>query len=249
MKLIKKIFFGAALALSLASAQASPISVDGVVWDPDAPLDFTSASLAIRQLINTSGVLSGFGVINSINGNANVNDFCPGCQLTFVFDGYTPVTSGAFPTTPGLVVGYTGGAIKVYVNHDSTTFVSYGDASTYNALAFSPVGKDLFLDLTGHLNGSTTFNGSAIGSGSTVSFLLGFGLLDVIGGDAAGNFNTNSRENGADLSFSSSFTDITSVLDANGTGNFAGATVPEPGSLALAGIALFVAGLARRRKA
>ena len=86
MNLIKKLILGTTMAMSMAAAQADTITVDGVVWDPASSLDFSSASLAIRQLIAADGTLSGFGVINSLNGEDS-SSYCPGCQITFTFGG------------------------------------------------------------------------------------------------------------------------------------------------------------------
>src|ERR1035437_10091268 len=70
MKLFKKVLAGVAVAAALVtSAHASPITVDGVTWDPNAVTDFTSQSINMRQIINTTtGELTGYGIITAING-------------------------------------------------------------------------------------------------------------------------------------------------------------------------------------
>ena len=59
MKLLKKILPGLALSAGVTlSAHAAVITVGGVTWDPEAPLDFNGTTSNIRQSINpTTGVL------------------------------------------------------------------------------------------------------------------------------------------------------------------------------------------------
>jgi hypothetical protein len=249
MNAFKKIVTGSALAICMTgTAYASPINVGGVMWDPNAVGDFSAVSANITQSINpVTGELSGFGVITGIDGSGT---FCPSCELTLTYNNYLPTGSFLAPN-PGLSdqnISYTGGIIDIYVEPAGT------------APALNPAGLNtanttdgaLWLSLAGHPIDGATLTGTAFSNGSLFGILEGAGLWDVTGGLAAGNFNTNTMLDGADVSFSTSFTQFplgaNDPLLAYGTGNFNASSIPEPGSVALLGLGLALVTLRRRRQ-
>jgi hypothetical protein len=241
--ILKNSLAAAALAVS-SMASAAPVTVGGVTWDPDSAFDFSAFSVLIFQSISAlDGTLSGYGIVQNVNG-ALVNCGTPTCEMTFQFSGYTPLTSGALPTTLGQAIGYTGGVFNVYVDPTGEINSSIPTSMT----AANTGDGTLWLALTGHAVGGNTLTGTV-----QPSTLTGAGLLDVVGGAAAAYLNTNTKFDGADIAFTSSFTlfpNPPSLLTAFGTGNLAGDSavpkVPAPIVPALLGFGLL--GLAALRR-
>lgn len=251
MSILKSIKLGVAGLLLSCGANAIPINVGGVVWDPDQSLAFpdladfvANGTILENGAVNPGDIVNGRGQVTHVNSiNTNQGSFCPGCELTFTFS--MELVSFVGVPNPAPVGGINGDftfkdlVISFFVDH----------SPNFNGTAASAADGVLWLQLVLNPSNFLTGTGTALGSGSDQG--TGSGVLDAVAGLAFGNFNTNTQAAGGDLTLTSSFQPTRGAPGLlNGTFDLVGNSIPEPSALAILGLGLLgVAGASRRRKA
>lgn len=261
----KRIVVALACALALGawsgSTLATPVTVGGITWDPASGADLTVQAINFRESsVGAVGdILTGYGLIGSINGSTPSAPFCASCDLTFTFQ-YTLSAIEGTSGSPKVV--FDNGSLNFYVapagsfnTSDPTTrgigtpwLTLSGHTAPFSG--FTAVGQ-----LYSNINGAVSSPGQLSG---------GFGLLDATGGPAAYLMDTNTQPSGADFSLSSAFStfpdsscESTSTDPASicyypivGAGTLTGRTltVPEPGPAGMLGLGLAFVGLLTWRR-
>jgi len=223
---------------------AGAILIDGIEVGTGGNFKFVASTIMEQKvgggLITAVGdELQGVGQVTQIYDGANLvwQSGQNGMELTFAFSGYIATSVAASHIT------FNGGAVSFF--SDSTPDANFGAATGFtdgnNWLALAGT---QFLDTITGLNSTLVSDGTLLGPSISGT---GIGALSVTGGLAGAFFDTNrvgpllGTGNIADFEINSSFNNQPSpfAYGTHGTANISQpAAAPEPGSLALVGLAL-----------
>jgi len=251
----KKLLAAGSVLLAAATSQAFAVNIGGL----EIPLGTTFTAGQIYTNIPTTpgGELTGYGKIDSVNSFAT-GDLCGGCELTYVFDGYTlssiDVVDGS--------VSFTGGSVRVYMGTSATNTKDFSTQDAGSSVADDVIEASngtLWLTLKGHDidAAGSTFRSEGEFVGTSAFTGHGFGLLDVdtsAGGAANASFDSNSVPGdfggNADFLIGSSFNGLAPPYPdtLRGSMDLTTTAVPEPETYALMLSALGLIGYVVHRR-
>lgn len=279
MTKFKKLAIAVAVASAAMMPMASnaTVVIDGVAFNAGDQLITTA--LWESQLGSVTDTLSGVGIVSRISctgcGGSTWVDTQNNTQLSYYFTDFKVaqwydfgggVHSGTDNTnfSTAKSIDFTGGTVQLFTDRYSTGTVldpaanpNVVDAGLMSADIANAIDGNLWLSYAGAVTTDTsgriaTLFADTLGLNSVHSGGSGFGYLDVLGGAAASNFNTNSYNIGGtitDARLDSSFsTSNSGAWPLSGTAAIKTNAIPEPGSLALLGLGLIGLAATYRRK-
>lgn len=258
MKLLKKALIGSALALAFSAAQASPLTVGGVTWDPDysdsGENDFTTKFDFTQWFGTTSeaaGVTPSYSdavaigtVFSSLNGSSAASGyFLKGAGEVYRVNANNKNDGDVFCTGCELTYAFGGIGLnkngtfnvtnawaRLFVNSTTPNFTApVSNQAEVNDAVSGTKWLDLKFTSLGFVGGDV-LNGQVSAT------------LAVVGGAAAAHFQPSTLSYTATAFFLPG-----AKYSSNGNGSMTGNTIPEPGSLALFGLGMLGAAALRRR--